>query len=153
MVPRRFGPGSLFLSCLLAAVGCGSPPAASLLPADYPAGFQEVRDCRSSVEHGLSHIVVKVGDTLAGRYDRGPYPFDPGTLVVKEEFSDAACTTLVGIALMSKQAPGFDPRFGDWRWQRLDASRALREDGPLPRCASCHTAAACRRRDFVCADP
>ena len=153
MVPRRSALGIPFSLWLLAAVGCDPAPPISLLPADYPARFVEVRDCRSSVEHGLSHIVVKVDASLADRYNAGPYPFDPGALVVKEEFSDAACSTLIGIALMSKQSPGFDPRFGDWHWQGLDAARAVSEDGPLPRCATCHTAAACRRRDFVCADP
>jgi hypothetical protein len=153
MVARRSTLGISLSLAFLAAVGCGRAPPVALLPADYPARFVEVRDCRSSVEHGLSHIVVKVDATVADRYNAGPYPFDPGTLVVKEEFADADCTTLVGISLMSKQAAGFDPRFGDWHWQGLDAARAVREDGPLPRCATCHTAAACRLRDFVCADP
>jgi hypothetical protein len=142
---------------VLAALACdpqpAPPPAASLLPADYAGRFITARDCRPSIDHDLRHIVIKVEPALAGAYERGPYPLPAGTLIIKEEYADADCTDRQGWTLMHKQPAGYDDRYGNWRWQRLDARGAVLEDGPLPRCASCHAASACRARDFACAEP
>ena len=150
------------LLCALAALACArepvepmdgqAGPGPSLLPADY-AHFATVRDCRLSIDHDLARIVIKVAPELAGRYEVGPYPFPAGTLIVKEEYGDSACTDLQGWTLMHKQPAGYDDRLGDWRWQRLDPRGAVLEDGRLPRCASCHADSACRARDFACAEP
>ncbi len=143
---------------LLLALGCGAEPAAppvvqSLLPGDYDARFVQVRDCRDSNDHDLNRILVKVEAGLQERYERGPYPFPVGTVIVKEEFADPGCAQRVGWTLMYKEAPGYDARFGDWRWQRLDAAGNVKEDGKLARCAGCHAVASCRARDFACAEP
>ena len=86
--------------------------------------------------------MIKVEPAAAELYERGPYPLPSGTLIIKEEFGDAGCTDLLGWTLMHKQPAGYDPRFGDWRWQRLDPRGKVLEDGRLPRCASCHAASA-----------
>jgi hypothetical protein len=127
--------------------------AAPLLPVAYPARFATVRDCRSSGDHALAHILIKVEAGLEERYERGPFPLPAGTVIVKEEFADRDCTDLSGWTLMHKEAAGYDPQFGDWRWQRLDAARKVLEDGKITRCASCHAAPSCRARDFACAEP
>ncbi len=111
-----------------------------------------MRDCRPSVDHGLVRITIKVDPALAARYQAGPYPFPAGSLIVKEEFADPACTDRLGWTLMEKQPDGYDDRHGDWRWQRLDAGGNLLEDGKLAGCASCH-ASGCRARDLACAEP
>jgi hypothetical protein len=173
-----------FWLVVVIAAGCDPTPSpgsdpdggpTSLLPADYAATFVEVRGCRPSIDHDLAHIVVKTSAALADVYRAGPYPFPVGALIVKEQFEDAACTRIGGWTLMRKEAPGYDPAFGDWHWQRLDgagrvmagvtAGQGGKQDGPqdgrgsdtgkrtLARCASCHAAAECRDRDFTCTQP
>jgi hypothetical protein len=149
----------------LLALACGSDPAPSpspdlgpsLLPADYGQRFTQVRACRSSIEH-FPNILVKTDPALVARYNDGPFPFAVGDLIVKEEFSDHGCTALTGYTLMRKEAPGYDPRYGDWHWQRLDAAGTVvadgKGDGALAVCASCHLKTpACQLRDFTCTEP
>jgi hypothetical protein len=153
-------------ACAVALGACGGsephdpqPPPPSLLPADYPLRFVEVRDCRRSVEHGLVNILIRTDSVMAPIYESGPYPFPVGTLVVKEEYAGAnqGCTQRVGTTLMRKEAPGYDPAHNDWHWQRLDAAGTVvldgRGSGGLAACASCHAGKACRGRDFTCAEP
>jgi hypothetical protein len=119
-----------------------------------------VRGCRRSIDHDLAYIVVKTSPELADVYRAGPYPFPPGSLVVKEEFVDAACTGLQGWTLMRKEAAGYDAAAGDWRWQRLDSQRKVvapgkqgQQDVKIRRCVACHSSVECRKRDFTCAEP
>jgi hypothetical protein len=156
-------------ACLLALlgllIGCGGegegPPAeppVSLLPADYPARFVEVRDCRRSVEHGLINILIMTESVAAQSYLNGPFPLPVGTLVVKQEYAlGEGCTERVGTTLMRKEPAGYDPAHGDWRWQKLDvAGKVLldgRGTGALAACGSCHAGTRCRARDFTCAEP
>jgi hypothetical protein len=148
----------------LTAGACGgdstpTPPplGPSLLPADYAQRFTQVRDCRSSIEH-LPYILVKTDTALVGRYNGGPFPFDPGSLIVKEEFSDPRCTAMTGYTIMYKESAGYDPRYGDWHWQKLDGVGKVvadgKGDGALAVCATCHLATpACKLRDFTCTEP
>jgi hypothetical protein len=154
----------LVLTTLLLGACGGDParpePPPSLLPADYPLRFTEVRDCRSSIEHGLVNVLIRTDSAAAALYDSGPFPFPVGTLVVKEEYADAshACTQRSGTTLMRKEPPGYDPAHNDWHWQRLDAAGKVLVDGPgtgtVASCSSCHvTTAYCRAHDFTCAEP
>jgi hypothetical protein len=104
------------------------------------------------VEH-LGFIVIKTEPAVVAAYNQGPYPLAAGTLILKEEFSDRGCQALTGWTLMQKQAPGYDDRFGDWLWQRLDAGGRVIEDGRVARCGSCHARPECKARDFACAEP
>jgi hypothetical protein len=147
--PRRL------LALAAGLLACDQPevPATSLLPAAYRQHFVTVRDCRPSIDHDLGRIVIKVDPGLAASYDKGPFPLPAGSLIVKEEFSDPGCTEPRGWTVMHKQEAGYDERYGNWRWQRLDAGGKVLEDGRLARCSSCHAASACRARDFTCAEP
>jgi hypothetical protein len=156
---------------LVAACGAGSSEgpqggdgggdvaaAVSLLPADYASRFLVVRDCRNSIDHDLNRILIKADPTIAPLYLDGPFPLPAGAVIVKEEFSDPGCTNRVGYTLMHKEAPGTAASYGDWRWQKLDATGRVLLDGvgiggTVTRCASCHAATDCRARDFTCAEP
>jgi hypothetical protein len=141
-------------ACALIMLGCGqegSAPPAPLVPVGWRSSFAVVRDCRGSVDHDLAYVVVRASESAAAVYDHGPYPFALGAVVLKEQYADPGCTQLVGFTAMRKEEPGFAAALGDWRWQRLDADRAVIEDGAIARCASCHAASTCR--DFACADP
>lgn len=146
------------IAVLIAACGGPSPPApppTSLLPADYLQRFVVVRDCRRSAEHPFA-MVIRTEPAHAAIYNGGPFPFPPGALLVKEEYAEPSCAAPLQYTLMRKEAAGYDPDFGDWRWQRIDGVGKVIEDGKgsaLPRCASCHVRAACRARDLTCADP
>jgi hypothetical protein len=128
-----------------------------ILPADYRTTFVQVRGCRSSVEHNLEHIVVRTSPAVAPVYDRGPYPFPVGTVIVKEEYgSDNRCQFLTGYTIMKKEAPGTDSAAGDWRWFKLDSmDRVTMQGSATRRCSTCHATCTGMNppRDFTCAEP
>ncbi len=146
--------GSIVLAVFLGAACVGTEeigPWAGL-PADYRTAFPVVRGCRPSVDHDLAYVIVRVNASSAETYQAGPFPFLPGTLVVKEQFADAKCQSSAGWTLMRKEAPGYDPLASDWRWIRLDSDRHLMKEGKLKECSSCHVSQ-CKARDFTCTEP
>jgi hypothetical protein len=131
-----------------------NPVPNSLLPMDYRSTYATVRNCRPSIDHDLRYIVVLTSPQATDAYRSGPYPFAPGAVVVKEEYADPSCRGLVGWTLMRKEPAGYDPGFGDWRWQKVDGEGKVLQDGKLDRCRSCHASqSSCRLRDFTCTDP
>lgn len=143
------------VAIVLVAAGCGEDtPARPLFASNYGITYAKVRDCRSSTEHGLVNVTVwATPRPSADAYRNGTYPFDVGTILLKEEWADGACTEPVAWTVMRKEAPGYDPGNGDWRWQRVvGQDRKVVEDGRVPACVSCHKNT-CPERDFACTDP
>ena len=104
-----------------------------------------VRDCRFSIEHDGNSIAVYASPAAAGAYRSGVYPFADGTILVKPEYSDAACSDLVRTSAMRKTG-------GVWEWQRLDLERqVIAGDGPET-CVRCHSGCT-EGRDLACTDP
>jgi len=145
------------------SAGCGpdeTPPAASLIPADYARTFPEVRGCRMTFEHissygagapSISNIRVVIDPGGVDRYRVAGQTLPVGTVVVKEEYADPTCSTVIGWTVMRKETAGYDPTHGDWRWQRVRASdRAVLEDGRVTRCINCHNTPDCTSRDWQC---
>ncbi len=131
-----------------------SPVPDTILPMDYRSTYAQVRGCRRSVDHDLRHIMVLTNPIATEVYRNGPYPFPAGSMVVKEEYLDQSCRALAGWTLMRKEAAGYDPAFGDWRWQKVDRERKVVADGKIETCRSCHASqVSCRSRDFTCTDP
>jgi hypothetical protein len=129
------------LVALAALGGCAqvdSPNAQVVLPATYRMDFAQVRSCRSSIDHDLANVVVRVRPDLIGTYNDGPYPFPQGALVVKEQYSDMACQSLSGYTVMRKEASGYFPAGGDWQYFKLDAYGTVVSSGKDARCAACH---------------
>lgn len=150
----------------LLAVACGpeptpTPTPTSLVPTDYDGRFTEVRNCRNTIEHtmtvgnaSVSNIRVVTNPEAASAYRMNAATLPVGTLVIKEEFSDASCSRLISWTVMRKEPTGYDPTHGDWRWQRVRASdRAVLEDGRVTRCINCHNRPACTQRDWQCTEP
>jgi hypothetical protein len=125
---------------------------ASLLPADYPAGFTEVRDCRFSVEHSAVNIRILADGPGAAVFADESYPFPTGALVVKEEYRDMECTELEGFTLMQRRDDDDDEATDGWVWQRLDASGRWVGPQDVRACTTCHRMCTLGR-DGVCADP
>ncbi|MBL8602659.1 MAG: hypothetical protein JNK72_12115 [Myxococcales bacterium] len=149
---------------VLGVVSCSDPtePVRSLAPDGYRARYVEVRGCRSTLDHlsaastgaAASNIRVLIDPDAAAAYRANAAVLAAGTTVIKEEFTDPGCTQLSALTIMQKQAAGYDPAHGDWRWQRVRVSdQAVLEDGVVARCWRCHDTAACRARDWQCTEP
>lgn len=153
-----FIPSSRVTATLLLATtfmsGCDDTDARaeeSFVPADYADAFEEVRDCRFSVEHDAVYVRILAAPAIAEAYRDGRYPFEEGAVIVKEEHRTADCNELIGVTAMQRLRQDDDPELGDWQWQRYDA--ALRPTDIEPqRCVACHQACT-RGRDLACADP
>ena len=141
-------------ACAVTVGGCDDdddgPP--SLLPATYPAGFSEVRDCRFSVEHSAVNIRILADGPGTAVFADESYPFPVGTLVVKEEYRDMQCRDLVGYTLMERRPDGDEEASDGWAWQRLDAAAKVIGPDDDRSCTGCHRSCT-MGRDGVCADP
>jgi hypothetical protein len=81
--------------------------------------------------------------------------FEPGTVVVKVQYSDTNCSTLSGYTAMEKQEAGTTPTLGDWRWQFLDETGACNDCNAGVSCSGCHSAqpACTQSPEFFCTAP
>lgn len=121
-----------------AAVDAGPAP---VFPADVERRYREVRNCRSSHEHELHYIRVLVSASAEEPYAAlsPDLPYPVGATLVKLEYDDELCELLIGYTAYRKLEPGENPPGGDWWWQKLDAERAVIEEGAPWRCVNCHT--------------
>lgn len=127
---------------LLLACGTDPPKEESLFPADYAATYQEVRNCRNSIEHDLMRIRVLASPEALAPYTDRAAPFPVGAIVLKEQYAggDINCEgPIVQFTVMQKLADGEDPAMLDWTWQKTDGERVVDEDHDLEKCSSCHT--------------
>lgn len=144
------------IALLVGVTACGSSEPSEvaadelLLPADFPTGFEMVNSCEAMGEHGVRTVNIYVNDLAVESFRAGASPLPDGSVIVKEEFADSACTERQGWALMRREASGVDtePSVADWRWQRLDARRGATGDDL--QCKACHTA--CASDDYVCVE-
>lgn len=113
-------------------------------PVDFEDRYLESKDCRLSHEHELRYIRVLVSPRAITAYETlaESEPFEPGDVLLKTEYDDAACTQLLGYTVLYREASGYAPERFDWRWQRVDAERRLLLDGPgggaIETCVTCH---------------
>ena len=125
----------LSLSLPLLLVGCfqdSTPQPSQFVPLDYPAHFQQTRDCRLNVGHQNSYMKVLVNDSAADAYAAAVYPLAPGSVVVAEDYgNDPSCGALADYDVMGKEQAGYNPEAADWHWQRLDANKRIEQDGKL----------------------
>ena len=127
-----------------------------IFPADYRNTYVEVRDCRFSSEHGGVNIRVLASPNAVRPYLDGANPLPVGSVIVKEEFNDRGdekCLdeNLVRWRAMRKEEPGFDPVDGDWHWQWVEPSLAVRfDDKTTGSCLGCHKVPDCLARDYMC---
>ena len=112
----------------------------ALFPTDYAATYQQVRNCRMSLEHGFVPIrVLAASDALASYQGRGA-PFPAGAIVLKEEYQggDSTCSGApMRFTVMKKLPAGSAPDALDWTWQEVDADRAS-TGKEITRCIGCH---------------
>ena len=133
------------------ATATASPAPTPIFPADYRSTFTEVRDCRFSIEHGGVNIRVLANAVAAQSYLNNANPLPVGSIVVKEEFNGTGCNDadFVRWRAMRKEAPGFDARDGDWRWQWVERDGSVLFNDKST-CIGCHARPACLARDHMC---
>jgi hypothetical protein len=121
--------------------GPGEPVPRAVFPADVAESYREVRDCRNSHEHELHYIRVLVSHDAEVPYEalspEQPYPV--GATLVKLEYDEEGCETLLGYTAYRKLPKGEHPAGGDWWWQKLDEEQNVLEEGAPWRCLNCHT--------------
>lgn len=142
------------LAGLLAACGDEAEPA--LFPEDYAATYQEVRDCRFSLEHDLTRMRVLAAPDAMAVYQARNAPFAAGAVVLKPQYdsTDMTCSEILYFTVMQKLEPGSSPDTLDWAWQKVGPDGKPME-ADLQRCIACHTG--CGKppegHDGVCAEP
>jgi len=133
----------------LLLAGCGASDA--FFPEDYATTFTPVASCVYSLDHDLGYVTIYVSPEAEADYCMMAVPGAPpagcgdgsctvpeGTLIVKEEYSDSACTDLTGYAAMRKEAPGEGSEGMDWTFQHLN--KHFRSKGlEIASCVSCHS--------------
>ncbi len=114
--------------------------AASLAPvfdADWATTYHEVASCERSPDHDLNYVRILADDAALGPYTDRDRPFPDMSVVIKPEYADPACQSLVAVTAMRREA-GFDAEGGDWHWQTVGADNAVSEDGIIASCRTCH---------------
>jgi len=113
----------------------------ALFPVDYAQTYQQVRNCRMSLEHGFIPIRVLAAPDALAAYQGRNAPFPEGAIVIKEEYQggDSTCSgPPMRFTVMKKLATGSAPEALDWTWQEVDSDRAS-TGKDLMRCIGCHT--------------
>lgn len=126
------------LLSLAFVAGCGTDAEPPAFPADYRASYQEVRDCRYSIEHDLKNIRVLAAPEAFDAYTQRTSEFAVGAVVLKEEYAedDNSCSgPIERFTVMEKR--GDSTNLG-WTWEQVSGSRAV-EEVDSKRCISCHT--------------
>ena len=130
----------VILLFVVSALGCSSGvDAMPMFPENYAATYQEVRNCRRSLDHDLMTIRVLASPDAIAPYTGRTLPFGVGAIIVKEQYSDidTSCAgPVLEYTVMRKTESAPDAL--DWEWQRVDNERHVLEVD-LDRCISCHT--------------
>lgn len=117
----------------------GEPP---VFPEDFAATYQEVRNCRFSLEHDLTRMRVLAAPDAMGTYQMRNAPFAAGAVVLKIQY-DSADTTCSGPILhytvMQKLDAGASPDTLDWAWQKVSKDFKVDAKMDVQRCVRCHT--------------
>lgn len=129
---------ALIAPALCACNGDGEPP---VFPEDYAATYEEVRDCRFSLDHDLTRMRVVAAPDALEAYRMRNAPFPTGAIVLKEQYdsADLTCTgPILHFTVMQKLEPGSSPETLDWTWQKVSAGHSTMST-EIKRCIQCHT--------------
>jgi hypothetical protein len=118
------------------------PSTAARIPSPLPVDF------RASLTK-VNRLRFQSGGHAGGRFDADVYVtpsakdaafgprgvIEPGTVLVMDQTEHGK--SIAGpVLMMEKEAPGFDPPRGDWRYVVVDGT--VVSDGRLELCAGCH---------------
>jgi len=156
-VNRTFVVSAVALAIAVCSVACGTessgdPP---LYPLDYRKTYQEVRNCRFSIEHNSVRIRVLASPDAVGPYTTRSEPFPAGAVVLKEEFDedDTTCAKMLRrVTVMRKLPVGTAPGDLDWEWQETDETHEP-TGRPIRGCTTCHADCSMMGFDGTCTVP
>jgi hypothetical protein len=130
----------VIVSILLGCGGSGNATPDPVFPMDYATTYQEVRNCRFSLEHDLIYIRVLASPDALGPYTDRTTPFPTGAVLLKEQYGneDQTCSgPIVTFTAMQKLDVGTSAPTLDWFWQDLKADFSpVKTD--VMRCPACH---------------
>lgn len=132
----------------------GDPP---LFAVDYATAYEEVRNCRFSLDHDLQRIRILAAPDAVTPYRNRAAPFPTGAIVLKVEYADddTSCAgPIAGFTVMQKLDTGSSSATLDWQWQKVDGKQRVMVADPM-RCAQCHTSCGKPPEGFdgTCATP
>jgi hypothetical protein len=121
---------------------CGTEPKGepAWFPATYRTTYQEVRDCRRSLEHSATIRILVSADAVDAFARTAPFP--TGSIVLKEEYGlpDVTCAEPIErYTVMRKLEVGSAPDTLDWEWQEVgDDLHEIERGTDIPHCVNCH---------------
>lgn len=142
------------LPCLLlCALAACSPEyehnEAALFDADWRNQYTKVIDCKQSPTHASNYVETWVSASALEAYRDRTKEFPKDAVVLKAQYSDAACSQEEAWTAMRRKADGPVTELEDWSWQRVEADGSL---GFNPSgsgfCGDCHMG--CDRGSFMC---
>jgi hypothetical protein len=142
---------------VVALGGCASWDDGVFFPVDYQDRFTKLHNCRKSQHPSGEYVVVWTNDLGKAALDDGTRPFPVGTVFVKSQYADSACSVQARYTASRKGEAGSNTDAGDWSWQEVSAAGAVGSccGGGDPAsgtsCAGCH--AGCASNDHVCTQP
>lgn len=137
--------------------GCSTWDTETPFPEDYQQVYTKIHNCKPSSHPTGDHVVVWINDVGRDAFMKGETPLPEGTVLVKSQYEDTACSILARYTAMEKGAVGSDPAAADWRWYLIDNSGGVRDccggGDPASKgsCVGCH--APCKSNDHVCTTP
>lgn len=133
---------TLVVAALAACGTDASPGEPPLFPENYAATYQEVRDCRHSLEHDLMRVRILASPDAVTPYTGRGQPFPTGSIILKEQYDggDTDCTgPILSYTVMQKLEDGASPETLGWTWQEVGEDRKI-IDSPTASCVQCHRA-------------
>ena len=144
----------LVLSTLTAITlsACNSWDEEAAFPENYQSSYTKLHDCTESAHPAANYVVTWLSpegaeswaammEGVTGGAEPGPLP--TGTVLVKAQYEDSACSELSGYTAMEQLAPSSSPELGDFRWQFINADGSCNDCDAGTNCSSCHTTPNC----------
>ena len=141
------------LAASVALTGCGEEPP---FPEDYTTSWKQVKPCTEDSVHGGDTIRVFANDLAQPTYtdwaqridpELGTLPpgemvaFQPGSVLLKAQYSNSNCSTLKSWTMMTRLEVGGDTANGNWRWEMVTPDEEGNPQQPTAGgdgCFACH---------------
>jgi hypothetical protein len=112
----------------------------AFFPQDYTTSMTQLGACRVSSTHSDPNFLLHITTSSKDAFNAG-MPLPEGTVFVKTQFQDDACTERALWTAMKKREAGFDPMNFDWEWQTVNGEGEIAATGKNSFCtAGCHVA-------------
>jgi hypothetical protein len=135
------------LAFAVAACGYTHDPK-TVFPQTWKASFVKIHSCQKSEDHTGPYNEVWISKAGLAAF-KASKAIPQGTIFLKPQFKDAACTDFSVWTAMRKEAKGSFPTGGDYRYQTISVRGKLVQNGAPKFCTDCHE----NCDDYLCTDP